>query len=323
MDNKSTEKSLLYQKGFSLTDAESEVLTLLTDEFLTPNQIKIRRNCSKQAVYKIIKSLKEKGAINSGLQRVDSIGGSSQPTHQRLHAQQFRIRIINKTQKYLDCLKRCNTFNLDSNSIRLYPDIVEIYSGNSFFGIDEQEATSKSMDYWKRFIVRLENELGAILMKDRVKNINIVKQHFAETNSQLAKESQKSGQIVKVEYHDGKLSVVMDNSFNLNERECIHPKLSKQHSEAISKQVKDFIEHNPPTNSEITINLNKASQIVLANQELLLGLPEVINDLRKQIRSHLALIKEYRKENRIWRKDIETKYISQSNNHQSKLGDFL
>lgn len=48
------------RKTLGLTNIEKEVLHLLTDEFLTIKQIQIRRDCSFQAVYKIIKKIKEK-----------------------------------------------------------------------------------------------------------------------------------------------------------------------------------------------------------------------------------------------------------------------
>jgi DNA-binding CsgD family transcriptional regulator len=281
---KSTKKSLLYQKGFALTETESEVLSLITEEFLTPKQIQIARDCSKQAFYKIRRNLIKKGAINSGNQKVYFEGGSSQPSHQRLHGQQFRIRLISKSIKYQEILNKSNMIQIDGNTIRLYKDILEIYSNKSFFGANEQEATYKSLIYWKSFIVGLENEFGVILQKPRTQNIKIVKQHYAETNSQLAKESQKSGKEIKVySKDDGKLAVIMDNSFNLNERECIHPSHNKIHSEAITKQVSDFIENNPPTNSELA-NFIKESAIQIrdiTNNQLIFD---------KNMSSHLKVL---------------------------------
>lgn len=316
MANKSTKKGLLYQEGFSLTEAEKEVLQLLTEEFLTPKQIRIKRECSKQAVYKIIKSLKQKGVLTNGNNKVDLKGGSSQPSHQRLHSQQFRIRLISKSQKYHKVMDNSNMIEIDGNTIRLYKDILEIYSNKSFFGVDEQEATNKSLSYWKSFITRLENEFGVILQKPRTQNIRIVKQHYAETNSKLAKESQRLGKEIKVYCNeDNKLAVIMDNSFNLNERECIHPEHNKQHSEAISKQVSDFIENDPPTNSELQNSIAQLTNISAQQQNQII-------QYTKQIASHLKLIQEYRKENIRWRKS-ETAKINKQITNQKRLNEFL
>ena len=317
----STEKSLLYQKSFSLTRAENEVLSMISDEFLTFKQIRIRRNCTKQAVYKIVKSLRSKGALTI----VNQKGGSSQPSQpQRLHCQQFRIRIINKSGKYDEILKKANLIKIDENTIRLYKDIIEIYSGKSFFGVNEQEATEKSMDYWNHFIPKLENEFNVILQKPRSLNIKIVKQHYGEINSKLAEESEKSGEELKVYCKDdGKLSVIMDNSFNLHERECIHPDRSKQHSEAISKQVSCFIEDNPLTNSQLGILIGEnAQQTAQISNLVLKDIPPILLGLKEQISSHLALIQEYRKENINWRKETYKKLKQQVKTGQTNLGDF-
>jgi len=316
-------------KKVRLGKAEKEILKDITLDFLTFDEIVDRRQCSKEAVYKIIRRLKQKGLITGSFQSVESVESTNLSDNtfsnkMRLHAQEFNIKIISKTNKYFQSKQRGNTIQIDGNTIRLFNDSIEIYSGQSFFEKDEQTATGRSLAYWNRFIARLEHELGVVLIKPRVQNITLVNQHYAETNSDIAKDClDKKEKIKIITLDDGKVWFTIDNSWNLKERECIHPETAKQDSEAVSKQLNDWRLNNPPTNSEISDNLNKASQIVIKNQELLIGLPAVIDDLRKQIKSHLSLIKEYRKENRIWRKDIETKYISQSKNNQSKLGDFI
>ena len=81
--------------NIKLTPTEEEVLNMLTGEFLTVKQIALRRKCSRQAVHKILKKLKGKGAYNIGLQKVDKANGTIQPSNQiRLHAQQFIIKIL-------------------------------------------------------------------------------------------------------------------------------------------------------------------------------------------------------------------------------------
>jgi len=54
-------KGLIYHKKKDLTKVEKEVLNLITEDFLNPKQIAKQRDCSLQAVYKIIKRLKKKG----------------------------------------------------------------------------------------------------------------------------------------------------------------------------------------------------------------------------------------------------------------------
>src|SRR3990167_5659123 len=90
----------------TLTQKEQEILFMLTDEFLTPRKIAIRRKTSHQSIYKTIKNLKKKGAFDIGFNRVAKNLSTLQPSdttsklknqHQiRLHAQEFNINILYK-----------------------------------------------------------------------------------------------------------------------------------------------------------------------------------------------------------------------------------
>lgn len=72
-----------------------------------------------------------------------------------------------------------------------------------------------------------------------------------------------------------------------------------------------------------TKNMNVLSKSVNAIIENQKGLPLVINDLKKQIESHLALIKEYRTENIKWREETEKKIKKRYSDTQLKLDGFL
>jgi DNA-binding CsgD family transcriptional regulator len=81
-------KGLIYHSGnLQLTKTEQEILHLITDEFLTLKQIAYRRQTSLQAVYKIIKKLKEKGVLNKGLKKVENSRPTFNQNDIRLHGQ--------------------------------------------------------------------------------------------------------------------------------------------------------------------------------------------------------------------------------------------
>jgi hypothetical protein len=142
--------------------------------------------------------------------------------------------------------------------ILLYKNSIEIYSGKgiSFFGKDEQIATTKSLEYWKRFFTRLEHELNIILIKPRSRNIRIVNQHYAKPNSEIYKNIlEKTGKHIKIyAKEDGKLAFVTDDSFGMREDETVHPKTAKSDRGAIDKQINDWRLNNPPTSSELHSN---------------------------------------------------------------------
>lgn len=253
-----SERFLLPPKKVYLKESAKQILLLLTVDFLTPKQIAQRRQTSIRAVNKVIKNLREKGFINSG----NKVGNLSQctplsrepfsPLKMRLHGQEWNIKLIASSSKYQDSRQKANTILIDGNTIRLYNKSIEIYSGQSFFEKDENRATALSMDYWMRFFVRLENELQVILVKPRATNINLVNQHYGETNSEMAKDAIQKGHKYRIETtDDGKLWFTIDNSWNLKEMETIHPETAKQDMTKIQKQVNDWRDYDPPTNSEL------------------------------------------------------------------------
>lgn len=296
-----------------LTNSEQDVLDLITKEFLTLQQIQIRRQCSKQAVYKIVKKLREKGVLNNGLQKVDYFQCTSQPN--RLHGQELNIKIISKSNKYLEILNKSNLIFKDGHTLRLYKDSIEIYAGEgiSFFGETESRATSKSLDYWKKFIVGLENEFKVILLKNRVQNIKLVNHHYATINSKVSKDSTGNDTHYRVYSDvDGKLIFLTDNSFNLKEHETVHPIDSKIHSENVNKQINDWCNNNPPTNSELTNNLNKLIELqieevknrkeyshdLVVHKEAIRTLSHEVKLLRKTFRSVIKENNELRLKNK-------------------------
>jgi len=250
-------EGLIYHKTSpKLTIAEQEILHLISDEFLTLKQIAKRRQCSLQAVYKIIKKLKQKGAYNVGLKKVEKIQPTFNRSDIRLHGQEFNIRILWQNNKYQELLNKSNTLFIDSNTIRLYKNSMEIYSGNSFYGKNPTEAENNSLDYFKRLFNRLEHDLSIIIVKDRARNIKIVNQHYARGDSEICDNSIKNRKRVWVyAEEDGKLCFITDDSFGFREDETIHPITAKIDRKAIDKQINDWRLNNPPTNSELAVHI--------------------------------------------------------------------
>lgn len=259
-----------------LTQAEKEVLRLISEEFLTPKQIQHRRQCSRQAFYKIFKSLKQKGAINTGLQMVDKNEGLTvnQPkfnsNYVRLHGQEFNIQLLYQDQNYQKAVNRSNILFINGHTIKLYRNSLEIYAGEgtSFYGEDAQEAFSKSLVYWKKFVVRLENDLKVILTKPRSQNIRIVNQHFARGDSEIYDHAMKDKKQIKIyAKEDGKLAWITDDSFGFNEDETVHPKTAKPDREEIDKHINDWRTNHPPTNSQLATHIQSLGQYTAQNAQ--------------------------------------------------------
>lgn len=279
-----------------LTKAEAEVLHLLADEFLTVRQASIRRKCSPQNIYEILTKLKKKGMINRCFKQLEK----NQPTLQansnqiRLHGQEFNINIIYKDQRYKQGLEKCNTINIDGNTIRLYRNSIEVYSGKSFYADDTQKATIKSFEYWNRLFVRLEHDLKIILIKPRSQNIRLVNQHYAETNNELSEECEKKAEKIRIYANDdGKLWFTIDNSFNLHEAETQHPVTAKQDMGNVVKPLfNDLRDKKHYLPSEIRTTVNATLKLVHEVAAAQLNQTKIMESLLPKPIEERELIKE-------------------------------
>jgi len=273
---------------YSLTETEKEILRLLTKEYMSPLKIAKYRHTSLNAVYKVIKNLSKKGVYNTIIKQ----GLKSQCYHRdtiekskkaeiRLHAQEFNIKLLYKSKEYDKIKQRSNLFYLDDNTIRLFENSLEIYSGQSFICETPQEAVNKSFEYWNRFFIRLETYLKVLFIKDRYKNINLVKSHFSLINNELAEQCNTDKIKIRVKStQDGKVWFEIDNSYNLNEAETIHPQTSKRDmGEVVQPFFNDLRDKNSLLPSEV-------SEAVLKTQnqlyEVATGLNLLIKFLKPQ-----------------------------------------
>ena len=279
-----------------LTKAEQEILKMITEDFSTLKQIQIRRDCSRQAVYKILKSLKNKGALNSGLQKVDKSNGvvnqALGSNDCRLHGQEWNIKIIYQSPKYVKEIAKGNVFYVDGNTIKLYRNSIEIFAGAgvSFIGKDEKEADRISQPYWKKLIIRLENDLGIILVKNGVRNIKEVKHEYARTNSVIAHNAIEHDDKIRVfAEEDGKLAYITDDSWSFREDEAVHTKTGKQDRGFIDKHINDFRLRDPRTNTEIDNDLKEAQNRIKEVSSALVSASQVLEQLKN---NEIRILKE-------------------------------
>lgn len=291
-------RGLKLHKKIELTAAEKEVLHLLTDEFLTIKQIKQRRDCSLQAVYKLIKKLKQKGAYDSGLNKVEKVESTFNQSDLRLHGQELNIRILLQSPKYQRELNKSNVMFLDGNTIRLYKNSIEIYSGQSFLGKSVNDVELKSLEYWNRFLARLGHELDIIITKNRARNIKIVNQHWARGNSEICDNSREFRERVWVyAEEDNKLAFITDDSFGFREDEAVHPITAKPDRKAIDKQVNDWRLNNPPTNSQLATHILNLTQGFENYGKHIISHTKAIKSLSNVMPELVKTIKELKNEN--------------------------
>lgn len=277
----------------SLSPVQKEIVHLLTDEFLTVKQISQRRGVSLQATYKVIKKIKKKGAYDGGLNRVEKVETTFNKSDIRLHGQEFNIKIIWQDDNYQRLLEKSNTLFQDSNTIRLYKNSVEIYSGQSFFGKTTNIADKKSFDYWERFFSRIEHELKIIIKKQKSRNIKEVNHHYARGDSEVCENAEENRERIWVyAEEDGKLAFITDDSFGFKEDECVHPITAKKDRDAIDKQVNDWRLNNPPTNSQIAIHIADNARNMAAQTQAITANAGNLDQYAIHLKAHVQSVKD-------------------------------
>lgn len=284
----------------ALTEAEKEVLFLITEQNLNLKQIQIRRQCSRQAVYKVVKSLKNKGALGFGLHKVDNLQASCQPTNQvRLHGQEFNIKILWQDEKFQTTLRNANILYTNGHTIKLYRNSIEVYAGEglSFYGKNERDADTKASKYWFKFFTKLENDLKVILIKNRSHNIKEVNHHYARGNSEVCENAlEQEGKKIRIFCPiDNKLAFITDESFGDKEDETLHPITAKPDRAAIDKQINDWRLHNPPTNSQLAAHVMQVSQNLQDYAVHLKAHVESVKQLGDAVGELTSIIKELKK----------------------------
>ena len=271
-------------KKLKLTKREKEILHLLHLECLTPVQIAKRRKVSKSAVSQVIKRLKEKGFFNVGLKSLTHGGVTMQPPTRehpfRLHAQRFYIEILDKTDAFMKKIKQIGKVieYVDGNYVTYNEKYVQILGKKDFWADTPIEAEEQSLDYWTKFILKLEQKLKVVLLKNGYENIRYTKSgEFAETNNELAKDyNNRKDKLMVRGTDDNKVWLIIDNSFNLHEMETTHSKFSMDDAIKVTdhfNDIRDFPVLKPSEISrvvgEISRNVEKLSkqQVIMTNSQ--------------------------------------------------------
>jgi len=288
-----------------LTNSELQVLNIIKEGIIDNNLIAKRRQTGIRNIQKIVKNLKQKGALGISSPIANEMEGSSELNGIRIHAEQFTIIPITKSQKYIQSIGK--KIQIDLNTIIIHSKSIDYYSNQSFFGSDSYKATEKSMTYLDRIIRTMENDLQCILIKPRSQNITRVKSEYAHINNGLAVKLHREGEKFKCRADDdGKVWFIIDNSWNLKEAETIGKKAHEDMQNTIEpffNDMRDKENYLPSDTKSMIDNLAKASNnLVKANLDykpMFLEMNENISKFAQAMtfygehfKSHAGLIKE-------------------------------
>jgi len=226
------------------TPAQDDVLRMLTLEYLTPRQIAYRRRTGITAVYNIIAKLKKKGLLEGSMgkawKRVEVTpqgGGLNFPY--RLHAERWHLVLSKRGTRYRRLRHTKKRIQLDSNTVLMHPDTMEVYSHMSFYGKSQQEAEEKASAYCRVFFKGLSERLGASWTRVMRNGA-----HYAYMNSEIADDARARSERYCVLGKDGKTWLITDDSFKCMEDETIHPQDAAKDRATLDRWLND-IRNNP------------------------------------------------------------------------------
>ena len=261
-------------KGGLISTPQSEILKAFSD-FLTISDIIKLRKTSRNAVYKIIKSLLKKGFIErksrgiyeptkAGKEGLHSLIGLSYKLRQ--HNLSIKIKVLESPKNWDKRRSQIITmpyFNkrvqLKNNSYDLltYGKIqLKVTSQSVIFKFPTlytstiDEAIIQTLNLLYEAIPKVENLFKIKLIKDYKGNITIISQEYARINDSLAKLYKKEDNKLYVTDEQGKIWLIADYSFSVSELETISPDKADEDMRIVHTFFND-LRKNPSTFSKI------------------------------------------------------------------------
>jgi len=276
-----------YKTPYTLSRKQTEVLRLLTVDYMTPKMIANHYKTTIWAVYKIIKKLKEKGALKGGPIRGYKNMGVPAPKSSiryfRLHGLQLSIMALILSDKYRKHIKKTTILKINGFNVIMYPTgNIQIYQavGHSFNGETTDITMKRAMEYMNRIINKIENDWNIIIIKDRKCNIKVVNGHLAEVENGYAKYVIDDLKTKITIYGSDGIAWAKADTSGGKEFETVHPALFKPDQDIMQKYFNDFREKEPPTNSEMYNLVEKHMK----------AMDDMVTQFRAEMDRHMELI---------------------------------
>jgi predicted transcriptional regulator len=282
----------IYKKDFTprLNTPSFEVLKCL-QEGLNVTEISKYRNCSRVAIYGILKTL-----INKGLVR--KIGYATyELTDKGMHglhsfvALRYKLRQHNLHIK-ISVLESPKNWELKRNEIRQMPyfnktiklknneqELINfgklliktttksmIIKIPTIYARNWEDAIIQAMGILEDSIPKLEHQFKVKLVKDYKSNIMIISQEYARIQDALAKLYRCEGNRIYLTGSDGKIWLITDLSFSTDELEFIHPNKATDDLDAIAPFLND-LRKNPITISKMREETKEVLEVAKASMQ--------------------------------------------------------
>ena len=264
-----------------LTNAQQETLRLLRLYDWDIKKVAQRRGVSTQSIYQIIRRIEQKGFISRAENFKHFCEGTPENCkHFRVHGLQYIIQIIYKSQNYANEYKPGIQYKVDGNTILLHKNSISIFSDpeKSFIGKDEGAALQESLNYMSSIIRRIEVKYNLLLLKPGYDSVRLCKFHIGHLDNEIAKDKAYKYNKLRIKGIDGKTWLLIDNSFNLDELELVHPTEALQDSDKVKTFLNALRENKDITNPEVYNLIGILTKSITANSQILNTILELIKN---------------------------------------------
>lgn len=177
----------------------------------------------------------------------------------RLHGLMWHLKLPKEVRVWEQILekKRINFKRINNNKnfeiifkenrVRLSSKSIIIYDIKSYFGFNAVDSKKYAMSELQSFLNELQAKLGIELTYKGSYIIKTSRQHYALIRNSLAMQCRKDGTKINV-YNERGLWFTIDNSYNLEEAETVHPNTALVDNLGVQK----FFNEHKETKWEVT-----------------------------------------------------------------------
>ena len=272
------------ESSSNLSQNQFEILYNLSN-FLTVTQIAKNRKTSRQAVYKSILILLEKGMIEKidstyrltelGKKGLHSFIGFTYKLRQ--HNISYKIQVLESQTNWDKKREELIEMPFFNKKVKLKNNNYELFNFGKvkiktttksviirlpeLFDNSVEGAIIQSMDLLYQILPKIENRFKIRLRKDNKANITLISQEYARLNDCLAKLYKVEGNKLYITDDYGKVWLIADYSFCTNELETIDTRKADEDMITVSNFMND-LRNNPVTLSQLT------SMMYIQNQQI-------------------------------------------------------
>jgi len=159
---------------------------------------------------------------------------------------------------------------------------IQLRSKHDFIDVDKYKVIREADESFNRTLFELQNKYGFQAWKQGEANIKLVNQHLARTPSGIA-DTREGKEHLKIRSKDGKIFFLTDKSKS-SEHEYVNPTRAIVDSEKVEPYLNDFLENQPPTNTQLAIFIKEQAK---NNIETSAGLNAIVTLLKNLLGADL------------------------------------